>query len=545
MRCWKRCLRVVDFPRHSARTNPLRLIIFCLISLLLVARPAQASQLGIPASGPTDGGLAGNVVALPMNAGTAVFNNPAQLSLLPPSLSVGLLAVRFHPTYKSPLGYDSTSRELPLAPNFGYVTDNFGSFRFGIGMYGSLGFMFNHRADPAHGVPNNFFTELVSVSLAPSIAYSVSPDLHLGVSLNPTYGRLKLKTPSPVGRLDIDARGPGVFGTLGLLYQPTKKLNLGLAYKTPGHIWMFGNARINGRGDDSRVGFNIPQNVKLGFAYHLTERLTITGQGSWTQYSVFEQSRLRFKKRSFLDTRAVGDAKDRWRVGAGMQLEIMRGVKFRVGFSYEPWAIKDASLVPTLADTTDYLFPIGLAIERSGWQIDLGGGASHTETRYATRDENPRAPGRYSLDYTVFGVQVTRLFDSPPTFPTTSRRTAPVRYARISDTYATISERRAETVLGTLISRLSADQCHDLSPLYQAVPGCTFGIQVVGFVGSRPSPTMASADLSIQTGPTAPPPTPASDAEVSELSLDTLIQRLGATQCRHQALDRTTLPGCV
>ncbi len=538
MRCWKRRSQVADFSR-------VWLIIFCFISLLLTARPVQASQLGVPANGPTDGGLGGNVVALPMNASTAVFNNPAQLSVLPPSLSTGLLALRFHPTYKSPLGYESTSRELPLAPNFGYVSDSFGPFRFGIGMYGSLGFMFNHRADPVHGVPNNFFTELVSISLAPSIAYSVGPNLHLGVSLNPTYGRLKFKTPSPVGRLDIDARGPGVFGTLGLLYQPTEKLNLGLAYKTPGHIWMFGNARVDGRGDDSRVGFNIPQNVKLGFAYHLTERLTITAQGSWTQYSVFEHSRLRFKKRSFLDSRAVEDAKDRWRIGAGVQLEIMQGVKFRVGFSYEPWAIKDAALVPTLGDTTDYLFPIGLAIERGGWQVDLGGGASHTETRYATPDENSRAPGRYSLDSTVFGVQVTRLFGPSPTVLTTGRRTAPVRYVSIPDTYATVSEHRAESVLSTLISRLAADQCHDLSPLYRAVPGCTFGIQVVGFVGSRPPQTTASADLSRQTGRTASRARSASAAEVSEDGLETLIQRLAASQCRDQALGRAFLPGCV
>ena len=544
MRCWKRWCWVVDSPSSSPRTVLLGLIVGGLISLLLSARPAPASQLAVPSSGPTDGSLGGATVALPTNASTAVFSNPAQLGVLPPSFSSGVLAIRFHPTYENALGYHSTSRELPVAPNFGYVTDSFGSFRFGIGAYGSLGFMFNHRSDPAHGVPNNFFTELVSVSLAPSISYAVSPNLHLGVSLNPTYGRLKFKTPSPVGRLDIDARGPGVFGTLGLLYQPTEKLYLGLSYKTPGHIWMFGNARVAGAGDDTTVGFNIPQRMRLGFAYRLTERLTLTAQGMWTQYSVFEDTRLRFEKRPFLDSPALGDAKDRWRLSSGLQYEILPGIKFRAGFSYEPWAIKDASLVPTLADTTDYLFSLGLAFERGNWQVDLGGGLSHTETRHASRAENPVAPGRYLLDMSVFGVQVTRLFGSQPAVPTASRRTAPVRHARISDTYATISERRADSVLGTLISRLSADRCHDLSPLQRAVPGCTFGIQVVGFIGNRPSPTLASANLPAQTG-TAPSSAPAPTAAAGEASLDTLIQRLAATQCRQQAPGRATLPGCV
>ena len=292
------------------------------------------------------------------------------------------------------------------------------------------------------------------------------------------------------------------------------------------------------------MGFNIPQRLRLGFAYHLTERLTLTTQGMWTQYSVFEDSRLRFKKRTFLDSPALGDAKDRWRLSAGLQYEILPGIKFRAGFSHEPWAVKDDSLVPTLADATDYQFSLGLGFERGNWQVDLGGGLAHTENRHASRAENPVAPGRYLLDMSVFGVQVTRLFGSPPAVPTASRRTAPVRYARISDTYATISERRADSVLGTLISRLSADRCHDLSPLQRAVPGCTFGIQVVGFIGSRPSPTLASAALPVQTGQTAPPSPPAPAAAAGEASLDTLIQRLATTQCRHQARGRAALPGC-
>ncbi len=447
-------------------------------------------------------------------------------------------------------GFQSTSRELPLAPNFGYVTDAFAPFQFAIGMYGSLGFMFNHMADPANGVPNNFFTELGSVSLAPSIAYSLRPNLHVGVSLNPTYGRLKFKTPSPVGRLDVDARGPGIFSTVGILYQPTPKLNLGLSYKTPGNIWMFGNARVNGVGDDTTVSFKIPQNVKLGFAYHLSNRLTITGQGSWTEYSVFEDTHLRFDKHSFLNTSAVADAKDRWRLGAGVQFEIMDGVKFRAGFSYEPWAIKDSSLAPTLADTTDYLFPVGLSIERGGWTIDLAGSVSHTETRRASRDENPIFAGRYSLDQTLFGIQMTRSFGTPPATPQVRQTssTVPVAYAHIPDTYTTVSERRAEAVLDTLITQISGDQCHDLTLLYHAIPGCTFGIHVVGFVGTQ-TPTArytASAHISEQDGRNAPLHTGAPDVEdTSDATLDAIIGRLADAQCRNQALGKPAVPGCL
>ena len=422
-----------------------------LVALTLVlgaGSPARASQLTIPGVSATDGLVTGNVVALPQDPVTSLFHNPAHLSLLPNSFSSGVFTIRFQPSYENKHGiflpdspggalppgedpegvravsgfrpspertgrYDSTSREFPMAPNMGYVTDRFAPFSFGIGMYGSLGFSFNHDAAPEHGVPNNFFTELVSVSLAPSVSYSLAHNLHVGVGINPTYGRLKTKTPTPLGRLDLDVRGPGVFGTIGVLYQPTPKLNLGLAYKTPGKIWMFGNARVGGGGDDATVYFNIPQNVKFGFAYRVTERWRIVGQARWSHLSVFDETRIRFDKHTALNSPAVGRAKDRWRVGAGMLFEVCDWLTLGTGFSYEPWAIKDDSLRPTLSDNTDILWSFGGQITRGAWIIDLVGGLPiSVEDRYADASENPFTPGRYELEMTVAGFQMTRLLGS-------------------------------------------------------------------------------------------------------------------------------------
>lgn len=486
--------------------------------------PAHTSQLAIPASGAADAALAGTTVAFPQNVSSALFHNPAHLSLLPRSFSAGVLAFRFHPRYENNTSYLSTSRELPVGPNFGYLTDAFAPFTFAFGMYGSLGFMFNHMSDPANGVPNNFFTELVSISLAPSISYSLLPDLHIGISLNPTYGRLKFKTPSPVGRIDVDARGPGIFSTVGILYQPTPRLNLGLTYKTPGNIWMFGNARVNGAADDSTVSFKIPQNLKLGFAYYLTDRLTITGQGSWTEYSAFEETHLRFDKRSFLNTSAVADAKDRWRVGGGFEYEFLPGIKFRAGMAYEPWAIKDSALAPTLADTTDIIFPMGLSIEFRDWQIDFAGSLSHTETRRASRTENPNFAGRYGLDFTIFGLQVTRLLGSPaaPSGPGRNHDTVRNTYTSLSDTYATVSDRRAESVLDGLIARISADQCPDLT-LHQP----RLAIHTVGFFGSR------EASLAHKKAPLR--------SDTDGAAIDQLIARLASSKEFAQILARLDL----
>ncbi len=225
--------------------------------------------------------------------------------------------------------------------------------------------------------------------------------------------------------------------------------------------------------------FNIPQNIKLGFAYHVTDRLTVMGQARWTPLSVFQDTGLRFDERTFLNTTAVGAAKDRWRVGAGIQYELFEGVKLRRGFSYEPRAIKDRALVPTLSDNTDYLFSFGISIERGQWIVDLTGGITHAEKRRASVDENPFFAGRYSLDFPVFGFQITRLLgpsgteggDAEPT-PTANMvafrdHSDSTRYSvarpqrnQYSGRSATTDLDRGDALLDVLIAQLSHYRCH-------------------------------------------------------------------------------------
>ena len=386
------------------------------IGVVLFPWVGQASQLALPAATPEDASLAGNVVALPLNPVTALFHNPAQLPLLPNAATVGGIGVRFLPGYANPSGYNSTSREFPVSPSFGYVTDRWAPLHVGIGMYGALGFTYNHDADPQEGVPDKFYTDLAILSLAPALAYSLRPNLHVGVAINPSYGRLRFKTPSPVGKIDVDVRGPGVFGTLGIFYQPTPDLNIGLSYKTPGTIFMFGNARVAGQGDDAHVNFQLPQTIEVGFAYRLFPSLTVTAQARWTEFSVYEDTQLEFDQRKFLNRPAANEARDRFRLGGGLQYKILPWMTLQVGFSWEQWALTESSLSPTLPDLTEYyMFPAGVTIARGAWKVHLLGGWSYVESRHVTADRNPFFPGRYSLDQAIFGLQVTRLLGAVQT----------------------------------------------------------------------------------------------------------------------------------
>ncbi|MGH7961049.1 MAG: outer membrane protein transport protein, partial [Candidatus Binatia bacterium] len=179
--------------------------------------------------------------------------------------------------------------------------------------------------------------------------------------------------------------------------------------KTPGMILMRGNARIAGRGDDAKVDFYLPQSLEFGAAYRLTERLTVVVLGKWTEFSVIEDTNLEFERHRALNGAAVNAARDGFRFGGGIQYLLLRGVTLSTGVSWEPWAVKASSLMPTLPDLTEYtLFPVGVTIDRSSWRVSLTAGWGYIVRRRVTAERNPRFPGTYALDQAFFGLQITR-----------------------------------------------------------------------------------------------------------------------------------------
>ena len=96
-------------------------------------------------------------------------------------------------------------------------------------------------------------------------------------------------------------------------------------------------------------------------------------------------------------------------MGAGFPYQVSENFMLGVGFSHEPWAIKDDALKPTLADNTDYVVAFGGQYTHGPWIFDVIGGMGNLEPRHADVRENPSFPGRYDLAMNVFGFQVTRL----------------------------------------------------------------------------------------------------------------------------------------
>lgn len=374
---------------------------------------ARATMLLSPSAGARDAAMTGSTVAAPSDAMSAFFLNPAGLTLLDQPVAtfgsgIFLISGRVHTQF----GYDEEMNSVAVAPSFGVTTrrESGSRWAFGIGTFGSVGSKFDFPADPEHGVPHDFFSELGVITIAPTVAYQLRDDLALGLQINPLLGTLKNHIPTPDQSLRWRVTGPGIQGVLALLYRVHPGWQLGLTYKTPGKIYMDGSVGVAGSRQDLDFDLDLPQQVIFGVAWEPTPPLTLTLFGRWSDTSEFEHSMFRFADTPELDFPFARDARDEYRIGGGAEYRVHERVALRVGVAGGTAALEERSLSPVLYDLNDVIVGGGFGLDFGRWVVDLQGGGSFFSDRVVSAKEALVFPGRYKGSGPVTFVQLTRRF---------------------------------------------------------------------------------------------------------------------------------------
>ncbi len=394
---------------HSIRAHA------AILSLsLLVAHGAQASGLQLPHLGGRDAGMSGNVVATPNDGASTLLFNPAGIvGLRGTQVAMGVEAGNVTGGYTNEaIGYDGNSSEVPFAPFMWLSTDRFAPWYVGAGVYGAVGSSFNFPANEEAGLTSKLLGETAVLHLGLVAGREIMPGLRVGVQLAPSYGKLKGRTPSPLGNVAFDVDGFGILGTAGLLYDVTDRTTFGLAYRTPGIVFMSGDGEVAEESDDVEIDLHTPQNLTFGLAHQLTERLLVTVQANWAHYPDFEKGELEFENNPELNQKFIEDTRAVIRYGAGLEYAVLDWAWLRCGVSYEPWMIEPSAIRPQLYDASDFMFMAGFGVQLERWTIDVQTGVGHIEDRVVTEDDQAFFPGRYqSGAMPEFGVSVTYQYD--------------------------------------------------------------------------------------------------------------------------------------
>ncbi|MBT8044821.1 MAG: outer membrane protein transport protein, partial [Verrucomicrobiae bacterium] len=184
-------------------------IILTALGLAFSSHVSATNGVNLIGIGPNSRALGGTGLAQPQDAVTAVFANPAAMCISEacgaPQFDFSLTT--FMPRTSASISManggmaasgDSAS-DLYFIPALGIslpIGEEGTRWRAGFALYGISGLGVDYEKEPIGAfIPFNF-TELQIMKIAPSIAYSITPDFSVGLSAHINYASLEIGSPA-------------------------------------------------------------------------------------------------------------------------------------------------------------------------------------------------------------------------------------------------------------------------------------------------------------------------------------------------------------
>jgi long-chain fatty acid transport protein len=232
------------------------------------------------------------------------------------------------------------------------------------------------------------------VTFAPAIAYKVNDQISVGVALNINYGIFDIamhagaaEVPGGVvdlGQYEETMNGWGYGATVGILYKMNEKISLGATFRTPSTIKFSGEATISnmpllGANSTSDLDREVtwPMWIAGGVAFRPLDKLVLTGDLQWTQWSKIDNIETTYKDPFWGVMMSVsGDDKRPMNWDDALQIRVgaeywINNIAFRGGFYMDPSPAPDNTM-NVLVPNYDYnVFTAGVGYSLNGLQIDF------------------------------------------------------------------------------------------------------------------------------------------------------------------------------
>lgn len=256
--------------------------------------------------------------------------------------------------------------ETALVPSFAAKTQLNDRFDLGLAIYSPYGLSTNYDREWVgryHGIE----TELKTVDVQPTLNYRASDRLSLAVGLRAEYADATLSNAVDLG---AQAGQPGAhdghgevtgddwgYGyTLGALFQITEQTRLGISYRSEIDLALEGEARFSATDATSQAVLNgaqaagtltngggraqltTPANMNLGVYHKLTDRLALTANAEWTEWSSFDELLVEFDDNT-PDSITEENWGDTWAFSVGANYAVNEQWLLRAGLGYDPTPI--------------------------------------------------------------------------------------------------------------------------------------------------------------------------------------------------------------
>lgn len=393
-------------------------VFLLLISNSVFAAGFYISEVGTPGSLGTAG------VANPVNnqGADSSWANPAGMTGLDKSqfmsgMTLLVPQIKFESSFAGKGGGDGgNAGAIAMIPSSFYVKKVSDKFRLGFSITAPLGGGldfdddFSNSNDDFVGRYATTKALLAGIAMSPSLAYKVNDKLSVGGGVSIIWTRFDQdiainRGALPDGRVELDdATGFGYQPFVGLQYQPTDRMLLGLVYRAKADVELKGdvlwrNLAVTPPINSVKVAWDNPQTLKGGLRFNLTDDKIIAVSGGWEDWSQFSHNQLSFAG-GVLNPLVSLDRKfeDTWNAGIAYAQSFNKNRRLSFGFSYDSSPVSDANRTIDLPFDETFKFSTSYSVLAAG-KFDYAFGASLIVF------------GDAKVDQTVQGVRFAGEFD--------------------------------------------------------------------------------------------------------------------------------------
>lgn len=219
---------------------------------------------------------------------------------------------------------------------------------------------------------------LSAVFIQPTLSYMINDKLRVGAGLNIVTGTVEINraVPAPIGNnnsVNLQGTSEIAYGfNAGVYFQATDELSVGLTHRSQvdvvvedGDADFTVDPALASSFPDGKFSATLPlpSTTTLGFAYRVSEKLLVSIEGSFVQWSEYKSLDFDFKTEtaSLKDSKNPRNYEDAmiFRIGAQYSLNDM--IDVRAGFYYDQTPIQDEYFNPETPNSDNIGFTTGLS----------------------------------------------------------------------------------------------------------------------------------------------------------------------------------------
>jgi long-chain fatty acid transport protein len=200
---------------------------------------------------------------------------------------------------------------------------------------------------------------LAGIALSPSLGYKVNDKLSVGGGVSIIWTRFDMDIAIdqgvlPDAKVELDdATGFGYQPFVGLQYQPTDRMLIGMVYRAKADVELKGDVLWRNwlnpvlpvpKIDTIKVGWDNPQTFNAGLKYKLSGDKIFAVNAGWEDWSKFSKNQLSFGG-GILNPGGTIDRKfdDTWHAGIAYAQNFNNKSRVSFGFSYDSSPVSDAN----------------------------------------------------------------------------------------------------------------------------------------------------------------------------------------------------------